>query len=86
MLGEHGYVGLLLFLLVWWLAFGLSRQIVRAARGHGGQDWARDLALMCQVSLVGYAVGGTFLSLAYFDLPYNLVVLLVVTRGLMVQR
>ena len=34
---------------------------------------------MCQTSLVGYAVGGAFLSLAYFDLPYNIVVILVVT-------
>jgi probable O-glycosylation ligase (exosortase A-associated) len=90
-LGEHGYVGLLLFLLVWWLALRLSRQIVQAVKtqsacGHSEMAWARDLAQMCQVSLVGYAVGGAFLSLAYFDLPYNLVVLLVVTRGLMVQK
>jgi hypothetical protein len=35
---------------------------------------------MVQVSLIGYLVGGTFLSLAYFDLPYNLLVLVVLTR------
>ena len=33
---------------------------------------------MCQVSLVGYAVGGAFLSLTYFDLPYYIVLILVV--------
>ena len=82
-LGEHGYVGLLLFLLVWWLALHLSGQIVRDAGPNSEHAWARDLALMCQVSLLGYAVGGAFLSLAYFDLPYNLVVLLVATRGLL---
>ncbi|WP_341647587.1 hypothetical protein [Thauera humireducens] len=38
------------------------------------------LASMCQVALVGYAVGGAFLSLAYFDLPYNLMVIVVVMR------
>jgi hypothetical protein len=32
---------------------------------------------MCQVALVGYAVSGTFLSLAYFDLYYDIVVILV---------
>jgi hypothetical protein len=37
---------------------------------------------MCQVSLVGYAVGGAFLSLTYFDLPYYIVVILIVLRGL----
>ena len=35
---------------------------------------------MCQVSLIGFAVGGTFLSLAYFDLPYNILVVLVAVR------
>jgi hypothetical protein len=35
---------------------------------------------MCQVAIVGYAVGGAFLSLAYFDLPYNVMVILVCTQ------
>ena len=35
---------------------------------------------MCQVALAGYAVGGAFLSLAYFDLPYDVMVLIVLTR------
>ena len=30
--------------------------------------------------MTGYAVGGAFLSLAYFDLPYNILVLVVLTR------
>ena len=42
---------------------------------------ARNLAAMLQVSLVGYAVGGAFLGLAYFDLFYHLVALLAVTRA-----
>jgi hypothetical protein len=36
---------------------------------------------MCQVSLLGYAVGGAFLSLSYFDLPYDVMVLVVLTRA-----
>ena len=35
---------------------------------------------MVQVSLVGYAAGGAFLSLAYFDLPYNMMVMVVLGR------
>jgi len=42
--------------------------------------WCVDLGAMCQVCLLGYAVGGAFLSLAYFDLPYNVMVLVVLTR------
>jgi probable O-glycosylation ligase (exosortase A-associated) len=82
-LGEHGFIGLVLFLLVWLLALRLSSQIAARAQVQPGFGWARDLALMCQVALVGYAVGGAFLSLAYFDLPYNLIVMLVITRALL---
>ena len=42
--------------------------------------WCADLAAMCQVSLVGYAVGGAFLSLSYFDLPYNIMAMVALTR------
>jgi len=86
-LGEHGFIGLFLFLTVWFLALRLSRKIRIAAQKQPPQQWPHDLAVMCQVSLVGYAVGGAFLSLAYFDLPYNIVVILVVTmRWLAAQR
>jgi hypothetical protein len=38
------------------------------------------------VSLVGYLVGGMFLSLAYFDLPYNVLVLVVAARRWLAER
>lgn len=78
-LGEHGYVGLALFLLLWWLTFRTAGKIRKQALVREETKWAFYLAGMCQVSLVGYAVGGAFLSLAYFDLPYNILVMLVVT-------
>jgi hypothetical protein len=40
---------------------------------------------MCQVALIGYVVGGAFLGLAYFDLPYVIMALIVVT-GAWVER
>ncbi len=79
-LGNHGFVGLFLFLSIWiatWRSAGWLRK--HAARIPEAQ-WCADLGSMFQVCLVGYAVGGAFLSLAYFDLPYNVMVLVVVTR------
>jgi hypothetical protein len=35
---------------------------------------------MTQLSLVAYLAGGAFLSLAYFDLPYYLMILVVAAR------
>lgn len=79
-LGEHGYVGLILFLSIWFLAFQTAGRIRKISRDRTETQWLYHLAGMCQVSLVGYAVGGAFLSLAYFDLPYNILVILVVSR------
>ena len=41
---------------------------------------AGTLGAMCQVALVGYAVGGAFLSLAYFDLPYDILIIAVLAK------
>ncbi len=79
-LGEHGWFGLLLFVAIWWLVWRDASRIRRRTRGDPEFQWAFHLAGMCQVALVGYGVGGAFLSLAYFDLPYNLLVCMVVTQ------
>lgn len=81
-LGEHGFIGLFLFLTIFGLAWLCGNSILRKTRDRKGLEWARDLAAMSQVSLVGYLVGGAFLSLSYFDLPYYVVVVLVLLRGL----
>jgi putative inorganic carbon (HCO3(-)) transporter len=79
-LGNHGFVGLALFLAIWvttWRAAGWLRtqkNLLPEAK------WTADLGAMCQVALAGYFVGGAFLSLTYFDLPYNIMAMVVLTR------
>jgi hypothetical protein len=85
MLGEHGYVGLILFLLLWLLVWRDAVWIMRRTQNREDLRWASRLAQLIQVSLVGYAVGGTFLNLAYYDVPYNLLVALVLTRLLVAK-
>jgi putative inorganic carbon (HCO3(-)) transporter len=79
-LGEHGFIGLALFLLIGFLIWRNAGWLRRNCTQLNGLAWAGRLGAMCQVSLAGFAVGGAFLSLAYFDLPYNLLVLVVVAR------
>jgi len=76
-LGEHGFIGLFLFLLVWTLVWRSAGRLRVQGKQQPQTMWLSDLGAMCQVSLVGYAVGGAFLSLAYFDLPYNILIVVV---------
>ncbi len=85
-LGEHGYVGLFLFLVIWWLGIRTAGQIRKDSRRCPQAQWLFHLAGMCQVSLVGYAVGGAFLSLAYFDLPYHILVILLVAQRWLAEK
>jgi putative inorganic carbon (HCO3(-)) transporter len=79
-LGEHGWVGLGLFVAIGLYAFAAAGRVRRQALEQPEADWLHHLAGMIQVSMVGYAVGGAFLSLAYFDLPYNMLVVVVACR------
>lgn len=84
-LGEHGYVGLVLFLLIYLVVWRNGSWVIKHARDVPELEWAGRLVRMAQVSLIGFMVGGAFLSLAYFDVPYYVMVIMVATR-LLVER
>ena len=79
-LGEQGIIGFLLFATLFTMGWFTAGAIRVKARGRPETQWLSDLGSMLQVSLAGYAVGGAFLSLSYWDMPYNLLVLAVVGR------
>ncbi len=84
-LGEQGFVGLLLY-----LALGLSlwrscSWIARRSRDLPEASELEHLARMAQVSIAAYAVSGAFLGLAYFDLYYNILALIVASKALVVS-
>ncbi|HCY63349.1 MAG TPA: putative O-glycosylation ligase, exosortase A system-associated [Oxalobacteraceae bacterium] len=76
-LGEHGFIGLLLFLSMMFFAWRTGKRVLVASKSRDDAKWIADLAAMCQVSIIGYAVAGAFLTLAYYDLYYSIIVLLV---------
>jgi len=80
-LAEHGFIGLGLFALLWIFSWRTGSQIIAMCRDRDDLTWARDLAAMIQAALVGFWVGGSFLGLAYWDYPYILIVVLVLTKG-----
>ena len=79
-LGEHGYVGLGLYLLLGFLTWRSGAWIIRNTKNLKEYQWASSLASMIQVSMIGFATGGAFLSLLYFDVPYYLMAAMIATR------
>ncbi len=81
MLAEHGFVGLFLFLGLA-IAVMLQGQKVRhLTRDKPQLSWAFEAAGMLQVSFAGFGVGGAFLGLAYFDLPYHIMAMMIIVHA-----
>ncbi|MCS0590990.1 putative O-glycosylation ligase, exosortase A system-associated [Massilia norwichensis] len=85
-LGEHGIVGLILFLVFLFLAWRTGSRVMRFCKNNPELKWASDLAAMCQVSLLGYCAGGAFLTLAYADLLYDVVIILVLLEKVLISK
>jgi len=82
-LGEHGFVGLSLFLLLIIFSWNSASAIKKAVKKLPDQQMMSDLVSMVQVSLVAYLTAGAFLGMAYFDYFYNLVLILVVAKAML---
>jgi len=85
-LGEHGFGGLALFLILGVMTWRTASWVIKRARGDPSNRWAADLCAMVQVSLVGYASAGAFLGLAYFDFYYTLIAVIVLCRVVLLKQ
>ena len=83
-LGEHGFPGLALYLLLGITAWRKAGSLAKQAQGDPElREWVPLLMRMSQVSIAGFAVGGAFLTLVHFDLPYYLVAFVVLVEATM---
>ncbi len=80
-MGDLGFVGFILFLVILGNAFITAGSICKQCKASGPQfDWALSLAQMLKLSLLAYAVAGALLSALYFELPYMLMMMLQVLK------
>jgi putative inorganic carbon (HCO3(-)) transporter len=66
-LGDHGFVGLALYLTIVGAAWVNTSRVLAATRGRDDLAWANLLARMLQVSMMAFLIGGAALSMAYYD-------------------
>ena len=79
-MGEHGFIGLFLWIGIGIATWITARDLIKAGRTAAQFAWAVQLGAMLQVSMIGYAAAGAFLSLAYYDLPYNVMIMAIVAK------
>jgi probable O-glycosylation ligase (exosortase A-associated) len=80
-MGDLGFVGLLLFLLILGSVFVARRDIRKRCARHGPRlVWASDLADTLSATMAAYVVGAAALSMAYSEAMYAIVMLMEVLR------
>jgi probable O-glycosylation ligase (exosortase A-associated) len=85
-LGEHGFIGLAIFLAIIGAGFLKCAQLRKETRNDPQRTWVYELASMTQVSIVGYAASGAFLELTFLDLFYAIVILPTLAANVMVRE
>ncbi len=73
-LGEQGFPGLAIFMAILGTTLWRLEKLRRRGIGRAERLWSSELAEMLQFALIAYSIGGAFLGLAYFDLPYYIIV------------
>lgn len=71
-LGEHGVIGLILYLGIGVSSWRTASKLIAETKNIPDLRWVTVLMQSIQVSLISFAVGGTFLGLVNFDVPYYL--------------
>jgi probable O-glycosylation ligase (exosortase A-associated) len=85
-LGEHGFPGLFIFLGIGLATWLTGRRVVKQARKIPEMAWMVDMVSMAQIGLAGFAVGGAFAGLAFFDLPYDLMAIIVLCKFILMDH
>lgn len=76
-LGEHGYVGLVLFLTILFTGWYSGGTQAKKFRQYAETKWLGDLCNAMQLGLVGYAIGGITVNIATFDVFYHMLAIIV---------
>lgn len=85
-LGEHGIVGLVLYILLGLTCYLRARRVIKLASTNPSLYWERDLAFACTLSLVFFAIGGLVASTTYNELLFFVVAIIAILDGIVSAR
>lgn len=85
-LADHGWLGLLMFISIFYLSWRKLNYLIKTTAEQINLYEINFLARMLQVSLIAYLVGGAFLSLSYYDLPWHLLSFIVILERIVSEK
>lgn len=76
-MGDTGFIGFFIYIALFANAFRLRRNIHKFNKINGNKyQWAVDLSSTINYSMIAFLVGGSLVSVAYFDIPFILITIL----------
>jgi putative inorganic carbon (HCO3(-)) transporter len=82
LLGDQGYVGLAIFMLLMTSCFWTLLRVRHIARGIPSGGWLVNFSLMLEVSLLAFMITGAFLGVVYLDAIYEMIGLTIILKML----
>ena len=82
MLGEQGFVGLGLFLMLLGSSYASLQGLRKRAKTNRKVEWTVPYTHMFQVTLVAYMASGATLGRAYFDFFYQVIACVIILKSL----
>ena len=79
-LGEHGYLGLLLFLTMIFTGWFAASRCYNTYKQYEETAWIAGLCNAVRVSMIAYCAGGALLNMATFDLIYHMLAVIVLAE------
>lgn len=80
-LGDHGFAGLAIYISFLFSAFWKAGRLASTARRRAAPAWFITLATMLQLTIFSFALGGSALSFAYFDLIFAIIGIVIVLES-----
>jgi probable O-glycosylation ligase (exosortase A-associated) len=81
-LGEHGFIGITLYVALMASLFLSVRRLLWKHRKDPDMRWLCNVAMMMETGLLAYAVNGAFLSRSYFDLFFAYAAIVIILKQL----
>jgi len=86
-MGDTGFLGFFIYVGFFVNAFWTRREIKQLAKARDDPDtWSVDLSNTLAASLIAFAVGGSLVSAAYFDIAFILIALMETTKQVFISE